>query len=170
MWGRASSTCAVRFLRSISLVYISLKMPAAIATVKRSFTAKLVDVYPPNADYPAGGDLNVADSIVRDRYHNGFGKAELLKPRQPYELTIEMYPTSWVCLNGAPDSLDISSSNFPRFDVNPNREELLNNNAVGRSRITRFIWTPNTHRRSPCRSSHRRCLVVPSINEKEGRE
>ena len=94
-------------------------MPAAIATVKRSFTAKLVDVYPPNADYPAGGDLNVADSIVRDRYHNGFGKAELLKPRQSYELTVEMYPTSRVCLNGAPDSTRHFEQQFPAVRCQP---------------------------------------------------
>jgi hypothetical protein len=85
-------------------------------------------VYPPNADFPAGVDLNVADSIVRARYRNGFGKAELLKPGQPYEFTIEMYPTSLVFKRGHRICLDISSSNFPRFDINPNTGELLNNN------------------------------------------
>jgi hypothetical protein len=92
------------------------------------FTAKLVDVYPPNADFPSGVDLNIADSIVRARYRNGFGKAELLKPGQPYEFTIEMYPTSLVFKRGHRIRLDISSSNFPRFDINPNTGEPLNNN------------------------------------------
>ena len=39
-----------------------------------------VDVYPPNADFPAGVDFNIADSIVRARCRNNFGKAELLTP------------------------------------------------------------------------------------------
>ena len=92
------------------------------------FTAKLVDVYPSNADFPAGVDLNIADSIVRARYRNGFGKAELLTPGKPYEFTIEMYPTSLVFKRGHRIRLDISSSNFPRFDINPNTGEPLNNN------------------------------------------
>ena len=45
------------------------------------FTAKLIDVYPPNADFPAGVDLNIGDSIVRARYRNGLGKADLLRAR-----------------------------------------------------------------------------------------
>src|SRR6202011_2381888 len=89
---------------------------------------KLIDVYPPNADFPAGVDLNIADSIVRARYHNGLGKAELLQPGRPDEFTIEMYPTSLVFKRGHRIRLDISSSNFPRFDVNPNTGEPLNDN------------------------------------------
>jgi uncharacterized protein len=97
------------------------------------FTAKLIDVYPPNRDFPAGVDLNVGDSIVRARYRNGPGKAEFLKPGQPYEFTIEMYPTSLVFQRGHRIRLDISSSNFPRFDVNPNTGEPLNDNRAWRT-------------------------------------
>ena len=108
------------------------------------FTAKLVDVYPPNSDFPAGVDLNIADSIVRARYRNGFGKAELLEPNQPYEFTIEMYPTSLVFQRGHRIRLDISSSNFPRFDVNPNTGEPLNDNR--RSQIARnTIYLDSKH-------------------------
>ena len=108
------------------------------------FTAKLVDVYPPNSDFPAGIDLNIADSIVRARYRNGFGKAELLEPNQPYEFSIEMYPTSLVFKRGHRIRLDISSSNFPRFDVNPNTGEPLNDNR--RSQIARnTIYIDSKH-------------------------
>ena len=89
------------------------------------FTAKLVDVYPPNADYPAGIDLNIGDSIVRARYRDSLEHAKPLIPGQPVELTIEMYPTSLVFRRGHRIRLDISSSNFPRFDVNPNTGEQL---------------------------------------------
>jgi len=105
-----------------------VKLWAASNSPDTDFTAKLIDVYPPNADFPAGVDLNIADSIVRARYHGGLGKAELLKPGQPYEFTIEMYPTSLVFQKGHRIRLDISSSNFPRFDINPNTGEPLNDN------------------------------------------
>src|SRR3984885_12094758 len=57
-----------------------VKLWASSNALDTDFTAKLIDVWPPNADYPSGVDLNIADSIVRARYRGGFGKAELLKP------------------------------------------------------------------------------------------
>jgi len=105
-----------------------VKLWASSNALDTDFTAKLIDVYPPSADFPAGIDLNIADSIVRARYRGGPGKAVLLKPGQPYEFTIEMYPTSLVFQRGHRIRLDISSSNFPRFDINPNTGEPLNDN------------------------------------------
>ena len=52
----------------------------------------------------------------------------MLKPGEPYEFTIEMYPTALVFKKGHRIRLDISSSNFPRFDTNPNTGEPLNDN------------------------------------------
>lgn len=109
------------------------------------FTAKLVDVYPPSADFPAGVDLNVGDSIVRARYRDSLKTAKPLEPGKPYEFTIEMYPTSLVFRRGHRIRVDISSSNFPRFDVNPNTGEPLNEQR--RSRIaTNSIYHDSQHR------------------------
>jgi putative CocE/NonD family hydrolase len=105
-----------------------VKLWAASDSPDTDFTAKLIDVYPPNPDFPAGYDLNVGDSIVRARYRNSLAKAELLKPGHPYEFTIELYPTSLVVKRGHRIRLDISSSNYPRFDLNPNTGEPLNDN------------------------------------------
>jgi putative CocE/NonD family hydrolase len=105
-----------------------VKLWAASDGKDTDFTAKLIDVYPPSKDYPAGVDLNVGDSIVRARYRKGPGKAEFLIPGQPQEFTIELYPTSLVFQKGHRIRVDISSSNFPRFDVNPNTGEPLNDN------------------------------------------
>jgi putative CocE/NonD family hydrolase len=105
-----------------------VKLWASSSAVDTDFTVKLVDVYPPNASYPSGVDLNVADGIVRARYRNNLDHEELLKPGQAYEFTIEMYPTSLVFQRGHRIRLDVSSSNFPRFDVNPNTGEALNDN------------------------------------------
>ncbi|BDC48645.1 antibiotic hydrolase [Bryobacterales bacterium F-183] len=105
-----------------------VKLWASSKAVDTDFTAKLIDVYPPSKDFPAGVDLNIGDSIVRARHRNGGPKEELLVPGKPYEFTIEMYPTSVVFQKGHRIRLDVSSSNFPRFDVNPNTGEPLNGN------------------------------------------
>jgi len=105
-----------------------VKLWAASSAVDTDFTVKLIDVYPPNASFPNGVELNVADGIVRARYRNNLDHEELLKPGQPYEFTIEMYPTSLVFQHGHRIRVDVSSSNFPRFDVNPNTGEPLNDN------------------------------------------
>lgn len=108
------------------------------------FTVKLIDVYPPSKDFPGGVDLNVGDSIVRGRYRETAARAVMLKPGQPYEFTIEMYPTSLVFQKGHRIRLDVSSSNFPRFDVNPNTGEGLNENR--RTRVaTNTIYLDAAH-------------------------
>ncbi len=105
-----------------------VKLWASSSAADTDFTAKLIDVYPPNKDFPGGVDLNVADSIVRARYRNSLEHAELMKPGEVYPFSIEMYPTSLVFQKGHRIRVDISSSNFPRFDVNPNTGEPLNDN------------------------------------------
>jgi putative CocE/NonD family hydrolase len=106
-----------------------VKLWAASDGPDTDFTAKLIDVYPPNADFPHGLDLNIGDSIVRARYRGGATRPpEMLEPGKPYELTIELYPTSILFQRGHRIRLDVSSSNFPRFDVNPNTGEPLNDN------------------------------------------
>ncbi len=106
------------------------------------FTAKLVDVYPPNADFPDGLALNVADGIVRARYRDSRAKAEMLESGRPYELTIELYPTALVFMPGHRIRLDVSSSNFPRFDVNPNTGEPMGANTGWRVATNTIFHDP----------------------------
>jgi uncharacterized protein len=87
------------------------------------FTAKLIDVHPPNADYPQGYAMNLTDGILRCRYRRSWESPELLGPGEVAEITIEPMPTSNLFKKGHRIRLDISSSNFPRFDVNPNTGE-----------------------------------------------
>ena len=82
-------------------------------------TAKLIDVYPPNANYPHGFAMNLTDSILRLRYRNG-GAPAPLEPGRVYECRFELYPTANRFRAGHRIRLDVSSSNYPRFDVNPN--------------------------------------------------
>jgi len=87
------------------------------------FTAKIIDVYPPNEDYPEGYALNISDTILRARFRNSWSRAEPLEPGEVYPLRLVLYPTSNLFKRGHRIRLDISSSNFPRFDVNPNTGE-----------------------------------------------
>ena len=104
---------------------IEVVLWASSTAVDTDFTAKLIDVYPPNEDYPQGYALNLNDSIIRARYRDSRESAELMEPGQVYKFTITLYPTSNLFQRGHRIRLDISSSNFPRFDVNPNTGELL---------------------------------------------
>jgi putative CocE/NonD family hydrolase len=84
------------------------------------FTAKLIDEIPPNPDYPFGFDLSLGDSIIRTRYRESLERPKLMEPGQVYPVTLQLYPTSNVFKKGHRIRLDVSSSNFPRFDLNPN--------------------------------------------------
>jgi putative CocE/NonD family hydrolase len=83
-------------------------------------------VYPPSADFPRGFDLLLEDGIVRGRFRESLQYEKLLQPGAVYEFTIKLYPTSNVFKRGHRIRLDVSSSNFPRFDANPNSGEPLN--------------------------------------------
>jgi uncharacterized protein len=90
------------------------------------FTAKLIDEVPPNPDYPLGFDLNLGDSILRARYRDGLDhQAPPLAPSDVVPITITLYPNANVFKKGHRIRVDISSSNYPRFDVNPNTGDPL---------------------------------------------
>jgi predicted acyl esterase len=95
----------------------------ASSAVDTDFTAKLIDVYPPSADYPDGYDMLVNDSIIRCRYRNGFDHEELMTPGEEVDVTILLPPTSNLFDAGHRIRVDVSSSNFPRLERNPNTGE-----------------------------------------------
>jgi uncharacterized protein len=84
------------------------------------FTAKLIDVYPPNKDYPEGFAMNLTEGILRVRYRDSWERPSPMVPGETYAITIELFPTSNLFTSDHRLRLDISSSNFPHFDVNPN--------------------------------------------------
>jgi putative CocE/NonD family hydrolase len=105
---------------------VAVHLSVSSSAPDTDFTAKLVDVYPPNTDYPLGFDLNIGDSITRMRYRDSLAKlAEPMTPGNTYKVTITLYPTANVFVKGHRIRLDVSSSNFPRFDVNPNTGDPL---------------------------------------------
>jgi hypothetical protein len=118
------------------------------------FTAKLLDVHPPNPDYPGGFDMNIAEGILRCRFRDSLKEEKLMEPGQVYPVTIRLYPTSNVFKKGHRIRLDISSSSFPRFDVNPNTGEPLNDHR-------RWVVATNTVHHDAWRPSHLLLPVVP---------
>lgn len=78
------------------------------------FAAKLVDVY------PDGNAYNVQEGILRARYREGFGKKVWMKPGEVYEVPVDLEATSNYFAPGHRIRLEVSSSNFPRFDRNLN--------------------------------------------------
>ena len=132
---------------------IEVKLWVSSSAVDTDFTAKLIDLYPPSAWYPHGYALNLTDSIMRLRYRKGPERGELLTPGEVAELTIVLYPTSNLFVAGHCIRLDISSSNFPRFDVNPNTGD-----RIGQER--RRVGADNTVYHSAGRASH---VVLPVI-------
>ena len=93
---------------------VRVELYAATSAPDTDFTAKLVDVF------PSGEARILTDGILRMRYRTSLEKAELAKPGEIYKLTIDAGVTSNVFLPGHRVRVEISSSNFPRFDRNPN--------------------------------------------------
>ena len=113
------------------------------------FTAKLVAVA------PDGRAINLCDGIIRARYRNGLSQAELLEPGQVYEYRIQLGSTSFVFAPGHCIRLEVSSSNFPRFDRNLNTGGELGVESEGRPAVQRVFH-------DGVRASH---LVLPIISQ-----
>ncbi len=78
------------------------------------FTAKLVDVYPDGTAY------NIQEGILRARYREGFDRKVFMEPGNVYEMKVDLHATGNYFAPGHRIRLEISSSNFPRFDRNLN--------------------------------------------------
>ncbi|RAW45583.1 acyl esterase [Halorubrum sp. 48-1-W] len=99
---------------------IRVRIHASTDGPDTDFTAKLIDEYPASEAFPAGFALNLTDSICRGRYRNYRTEPDLLEPGEVYEFDLELYPTANVFEPGHRIRLDVSSSNYPRYDVNHN--------------------------------------------------
>ena len=135
---------------------LRVELWASSSAVDTDFTAKIIDVHPPNEDYPNGYAMNLSDSIIRARYRTSFERPELMEPDTIYKFTIQPYPISNLFTKGHRIRLDISSSNWPRFDINSNTGEPLGLN----KRVPKAV---NTVYHETAYPSH---LVLPIISSK----
>jgi hypothetical protein len=93
---------------------VSLDLYVSSSAVDTDFTGMLVDVW------PNGFAQNLTSGILRLRYRNSQEKPELVNPGETYHITVDLWATSNVFLAGHKLRLEVSSSNFPRFDRNLN--------------------------------------------------
>ncbi|MBI3022838.1 MAG: CocE/NonD family hydrolase [Thaumarchaeota archaeon] len=93
---------------------VVVKLFASSMAVDTDFTAKLVDVW------PCGVAMLLTDGIIRARYRETLGRPKLIEPGRVYGYTIDLWSVSNVFEKGHAIRLEVSSSNFPRFDRNMN--------------------------------------------------
>lgn len=127
---------------------VKMKLYASTDGRDTDFMIKLVDVYPDGAAY------NIAEGILRARFHEGLDRIRLLEPNRVYELEIDMRGTANVFQPGHRIRVDVTSSNFPQYDRNPNTGEDLG--ASGTVRVAR-----QTVFHSSAAKSH---IVLPVVN------
>jgi putative CocE/NonD family hydrolase len=93
---------------------VRVQLWASSSAADTDFVARLVDVYPDGRAY------NLTDGIIRARFRNGGPALPPLEPGRPYAFEIDVWATSNVFKAGHRIRLQITSSNFPRWDRNPN--------------------------------------------------
>ena len=93
---------------------VRVELFAATSAPDTDFTAKLCDVY------PDGRSMLLLDGVIRGRWRNAGLEPEPMEPGRAYKLDIDLWSTSVVINRGHRIRIDISSSNAPRFEANPN--------------------------------------------------
>jgi putative CocE/NonD family hydrolase len=111
--------------------FVTVDLYAATSAADTDFTALLVDVD------PTGYARFLTDGIVRARYRNTTAQPQAIVPGKVYKYTIDLWATSNVFKRGHRVRLYISSSNFPRFNRNPNTGEPM----LGASRLVKARQT-----------------------------
>jgi putative CocE/NonD family hydrolase len=94
--------------------HVTLVLHVSSSAPDTDFTGKLVDVH------PGGQAILVCEGVQRARYRRSLTEPEPLEPGTVYELAIDLSVTSNVFLPGHRIRLEVSSSNFPRYDRNTN--------------------------------------------------
>lgn len=96
---------------------VKVVLYASSDAVDTDFVAKLVDVYPDGKAY------NMAEGIMRARYHKSLEAPELLEPGKVYRFEVDLVGTSVEFQQGHRIRVQVASAHFPQFDRNPNTGE-----------------------------------------------
>jgi putative CocE/NonD family hydrolase len=126
---------------------ISLDLYVSSSAVDTDFTGMLVDVC------PNGFAQNLTSGILRLRYRKSQTNPEFAKPGETYHIALDLLATSNVFLAGHKLRLEVSSSNFPRFDRNMNTGE-------DQAHATRMVKATNVVYHDKARPS---ALIVPVV-------
>jgi putative CocE/NonD family hydrolase len=126
---------------------VTLDLFSSSSAVDTDFTAKLVDLW------PNGFAQNLTEGILRASYRESTSAAKPIVPGKVYEYKIDLWSTSNVFLKGHQIRLEISSSNFPRFDRNLNTGKPASTDAI-------FVKATNTILHD---AAHTSTLLLPIV-------
>ena len=126
---------------------VTLDLFAKSSAVDTDFTAKLVDLW------PNGFAQNLTEGILRASYRESTSEAKPIIPGKVYEYKIDLWSTSNLFLKGHQIRLEVSSSNFPRFDRNLNTGKPASTSAI-------FVKATNTILHDP---AHPSALLLPVV-------
>jgi uncharacterized protein len=125
---------------------------ASSSAVNTDFTGKLLDVY------PDGRAIYIRDGIIRASFRSGAKKTTNIQPGWVYEYRIDLWATSNVFKKGHRIRVEISSSNFPRFDRNLN----TGGNFAMETKWVKAEQTVSHTKEYPS------CIVLPVIPSRSG--
>ncbi len=128
---------------------VTVRLLASSDALDTDFSAKLSDVY------PDGRSMLVADGIVQARHRNSMSEEELLIPGEIYLFEIDLWSTAIVFAPGHSIRVAVSSSNYPRFEANPNTGEPFR----------KHTQTVTAHQTVYHDAEHASALVLPVVGE-----
>jgi len=132
--------------------HVSLILHVSSSAPDTDFTGKLVDVF------PDGRAIFLTDGIMRVRYRNSLAAPEPLTPGEVCQLSLDLSVTSNVFLPGHRIRLEVSSSNFPRFDRNTNTGGVIADDGAGQATVAvNRVW------HGPDHPSHLVLPVIPPV-------
>ena len=127
---------------------ITVELYGASSAPDTDWTAKLCDVY------PDGRSMLVTDGILRAKFRDSFESSTLMTPGEVYRFEIDLWSTALVFNTGHRIRIDLSSSNDPRFDPNPNTGEPLRQHTRVDSATNEVYFSPE----------HPSQLVLPVVS------
>lgn len=132
--------------------HVTMELWAATDGPDTDFMVKLVDVY------PDGYEAIVLDNPLRTRYRHGRnpGDVEMMTPGKPEKLLIDLWSTALTFEKGHRIGVHVTSSNYPRFEVNANTGE-----APGESTIPPRI----AHNTVYHDAAHPSAIVLPTVDD-----
>jgi hypothetical protein len=122
---------------------ITAKLYFTTDVVDTDFAVRVSDVY------PDGRSMLVTDGIARAQHMESWDYRRLLEPGKPYEINVEVWPTSIILNKGHRLRVSVSGTNFPRFDVNSHTGQYHNyswdeiKKAFDEGKLEEYVYTPN---------------------------
>ena len=94
--------------------FVTARLSAATSAADTDFTVKLCDVE------PGGRSINLFEGVIRGRFRESRAAEVLLEPHRVYEFSVDVGVICHLFRAGHRVRVEVSSSNYPAFDRNPN--------------------------------------------------